>query len=30
MVNRSIDSLAQLVAGRSAEEIARELAAQLA
>jgi len=30
MVNRSIDSLTQLVAGRSGEEIARELAAQLA
>jgi glycosyltransferase involved in cell wall biosynthesis len=30
MVNRSINSLTQLVAGRSGEEIARELAAQLA
>jgi hypothetical protein len=30
MVNRSIDSLTQLVAGRSSEEIAREFGAQLA
>jgi glycosyltransferase involved in cell wall biosynthesis len=30
MVNRSIDSLSQLVGGRSGEEIARELDAQLA
>ena len=30
MVNRSIDSLSQLVGGRSGEEIARELNAQLA